>query len=127
MSISDSTLEALVASILAVNNWPLEKTWNLLPQLRARQLLNVNAAAAFDQGEMTVRLAEAGYDRGAVLTPMIADRISALMRAVQDGSLTDFESLLGRRDKKAAVECLCRVKGVGPKVAENVWMLLVED
>ena len=33
-------IEAVVAALLAVNNYPLEKAWSLLPQLRAAELTN---------------------------------------------------------------------------------------
>lgn len=123
MKLSNNELEAVVAAILAVNRYPIEKAWDLLPKLREAGLTVPDMVVDEDIGRLTVRLASAGYDRG-MLTSMLADRLQGLMRAVQQGQLDGLAAASARKDKKAAVEILCRVKGVGPQVAESAWLLL---
>lgn len=114
-------IEETIVAMLAVNNYPLEKAWNLLPQLRKSGLTRPEAIPD-DIGELTVRLASAGYDRG-LLTSLFAERIAALMQAVRSGALDKLDDLVRRRAKSDATKLLCTVRGVGPRVAETAWSL----
>lgn len=125
MKLSNPELEALVTAILAVNRYPIEKVWNLLPELRKSGLIDPGSVADADIGDLTVRLASAGYDRG-MLTSMLAGRLQNLMRAVGEGTLDGLTAAAARRDKAAAVEILGQVKGIGPQVAESAWLLLAD-
>ena len=114
-------LEEVVVALLAVNNYPLDKAWKLLPALREAGLTKPESVPS-DAGEATVKLAAAGYDRG-LLTSMFAERIQGLMQAAQSGDLDGLEGLVREGKKAEAAAVLCKVKGIGPRVAETAWML----
>ena len=123
MSLSKESLRALVAAILAVNSYPIWRVQELLPSLEKAGLLDPEHVAMLDMGTLTVKLAEAGYDRG-MLTCRLAERLADLMRTVERGQLDELERLLTTGDKKKATELLLKVRGIGPTVARSVWALL---
>jgi len=115
-------VEDLVVALLAVNQYPIEKAWALLPALRSEGL-NAPATTPADLGEATVMLANAGYNRG-LLTSMFAERIQNLMWAVRDGRLDGFDELVTAGKKNEAMALLCSISGIGPRVADNAWQLV---
>ena len=77
-----------------------------------------------DLGTVTKRLAAAGYDRGASVTPQMADRLQSLHEAIAAGTLGRALSFLEKgQDAKAEVE-LCGIKGIGKVVFRNFVALL---
>ena len=123
MAISQDHLDAVVVAVLAVNNYPLEKAWALLPRLRQAGLTDPRLVASEDLGSLTVGLARAGYNRG-LLTAMMAERLQGLGQAVQDGTLSSFDAILAQGDRERAISVLRHVRGIGPRVAANAWTLL---
>jgi len=123
MPLPDKQIEAIVASVLAVNQYPLEKVWDQLPALREAGLTDPARVAAADIGDIVVRLAEAGHYRGG-LAGMMAERLQSAMRAVAEGRLDELPSAVARKDREAAIALLCTVKGIGPRVAGTAWQLL---
>lgn len=114
-------VEETIIAMLAVNNYPLEKVWSLLPGLRDAGLTRPDTIPD-DIGDVTVRLASAGYDRG-MLTSMFAERIAALMEALRSGALAGLDGLIEDGSKAEAIERICTVRGVGPRVAQTAWSL----
>jgi 3-methyladenine DNA glycosylase/8-oxoguanine DNA glycosylase len=123
MRISSESLEAILTAILAVQKYPLEKAWSLLPSLRLERLTEPDFVAKADIGDLIVRLTRAGYERG-MLNEMMATRVQHLMVAAVSGSLDAYDDRLAKKDKQAAQELLCKVKGIGPRVADIAWTLL---
>ena len=123
MSIPDDHIEAILASILAVNAYGLEKAYGLLPAFRAAGLTNPTIVVRQNAGDLMMGLAHAGYDRG-LLTEMMAGRLANLMSAVVDGRLDELGKLVANSDRNSAISLLCSVKGIGPKVASDAWMLM---
>jgi hypothetical protein len=121
--LSNDHLDALVAALLAVNAYSVEKVWAALPAMREAGLLDPAQTVGRDLGEVTVRLAQAGYDRG-MLTSLLAGRLQDLLAAVQLGKLDSVAQLVaaGRRSETEAL--LQTVKGIGPRVANVAWQLL---
>lgn len=121
--LSNDHMDALVASLLAVNAYPVDKVWAALPAMREAGLLDPAQTVGRDLGEVTVRLAQAGYDRG-MLTSLLAGRLQDLLAAVQLGKLDTIAQLVaaGRRSETEAL--LQTVKGIGPRVANVAWQLL---
>ena len=115
-------LESVIVGLLAVNQYRLDKAWALLPGLRTQGMASPDTTPE-DEGEATVRLADAGYDRG-LLTAMFAGRVQNLMAAVRDESLAGFGELVESGRKAEAIKLLCTVKGIGPRAAENAWLLI---
>jgi len=122
MRLCDQSLEAIIAAVLSVNNFGLEKAYGLLPALREAGLTRPDEVVSQDPGDLTVKLARAGYDRG-LLTGMMADRLLLLMKAVESGALNQFDDLVASDDREKAIALLCEVHGVGPTVAANALVL----
>jgi hypothetical protein len=118
-------VDSLVTALLAVNKYPIEKAWKILPRLQDEGLTNPSAVASEDLSRLTVRLAAAGYDRGG-LTGMFAERLQDLMTSIEAGHLDDLRSTAIRNDPQALRAMLCKVRGIGPQVAQNAWILLQE-
>lgn len=123
MPIHQDHLEALITAVLAVNAYGLEKVYALLPTFRMAGLTDPADVANADVGEVMMRLHRAGYDRG-LLTEMMAGRLKNLMQAAADGSLDEINVFVGKGDKQSTADLLCKVKGIGPKVAADAWMLM---
>jgi endonuclease III-like uncharacterized protein len=122
----DDLVDSLVTALLAVNNYSLEKVWKLLPRLQEEGLTKPGPVASEDLSRLTIRLAAAGYDRGR-LTAMFAERLQSLMAAIGSGQLDDLSSAATRKDRQALQRTLCKVRGIGPQVAQNAWILLQEE
>jgi hypothetical protein len=123
MSGFDEMTEAILAAVLAVNRYPLEKVLALLPRLKEAGLTGPSSVVSEDLARLTVRLASAGYDRG-LLTWRLAERVQQLMVAVGGGLLESLSDAVRRNDYDAARTALCNVRGIGPQVARNAWLLL---
>lgn len=124
--LKDDVVESLVVAILAVNSFPLDKAWELLPRLREAKITSPNVVAEFEVGALTVALAASGYDRG-MLTGLFAERLKDLMSAIISGALDELPAALLARDESRASELLCGVRGVGKKVVGNALLLLLSD
>lgn len=123
MALSDPIIEGLVAALLAVNSYPVARVQAVVPSLRSALLLQPLDVAAMDIGSITVRLAEAGYDRG-YLTGMLAERLQALMTRVATGELDALEDAISHGDEAKFTKLLRTVRGIGPRVAGIAWDLL---
>jgi endonuclease III-like uncharacterized protein len=121
----DDVVDSLVTALLAVNSYSLEKVWQVLPRLQNEGLTNPELVASEDLTRLTIRLVQAGYDRGR-LTAMFAERLRHLMAAIESGELASLDSAATRKDPRAMRDILCRVRGIGPQVAQNAWALLQE-
>ena len=118
-------VDALVTALLAVNAYPVDKVWAALPAMRKAGLLDHDQVVGHDLGEVTVRLAQSGYDRG-MLTSLLAGRLQDLMTAIQAGKLAALPPLVQADDRAAAEALLQTVKGIGPRVANVAWQLLAQ-
>ena len=123
MNLSQENLDAILASVLAVNCYGLEKAYSLLPSFRKFGLTDPSKISRTNVGEVMTQLYTAGYNRG-LLTEMMAGRLVDLMKAVNSGDLEGFDELVALGKKQEAIKLLCNVKGIGPKVSADVWMLV---
>lgn len=124
MALAASQIECLLMALLAVNNYPLEKAWSLLPRMRDLGLTDPARVAAMDMPTAIEALTRGGYDRKN-LTWMFAERVMALMVAIHGGELAGLDEAIAAKDKARATELLDRVRGVGPTVIQNAWALLM--
>lgn len=123
MLLQPDHLESIMASVLAVNAYGLEKAYALLPAFRKAGLTDPKWVAKASLEDIMARLHEAGYHRG-MLAEMMAGRLLDLMKAVAEGKLDALNDLVARRDQEGATSLLCTIRGIGPKVAADVWMLV---
>ena len=119
----DSCWADVVLAMLSVNNYPVDRTFQHLDELAREGILNPMNLAKWDATETTRRLATAGYDRGEVLTPMMAERLMSLGRFVQKMGREHCEAVLLRQRRDEISALLDRVPGVGPAVLRTLFML----
>jgi hypothetical protein len=124
MALSAPQIECLLMALLSVNNYPLAKAWALLPRMRELGLTNPPRVVGMGMPAVIEALTVAGYDRKN-LTWMFAERVMALMAAIHGGELAGLDEAIAAKDKARASELLDRVRGVGPTVIQNAWVLLM--
>jgi hypothetical protein len=64
----DDPWEDLVVSLLSVNQYSLERTYESIKGLREQGLFNPTKLKQWDHGEFVARLKAAGCDRGPFMT-----------------------------------------------------------
>jgi len=111
----------LVMAMLSVNNYPLTKVIALFDALEANGLFDPRNLACWNREKIARTLAGAGYDRGAVMTAMFTDRLSSLGGLTEE--LAANEHILTQGTKMEIGELLRCVKGIGPKVLKNFFLL----
>lgn len=119
---SDQVDHAVVA-VLAVGGYPLQRAWDLLPNLQREGLTDSRAIGRSDEAEVVRRLARAGYDRGPTVTTSMAKRIMALHAAIVAGIVAESSRLAREGHLRDAEKTLCKVKGVGPVVFQQFAIL----
>lgn len=116
----DEIFQDLLVSVLAVNNYSLEKAYRLCGRLRELGLLDVSIIAAnrLDAGEIRERLVAAGYLRGEYIETLISKRIERILGEIhQRGSIEYLLSL--DCDSSLVAQRLSGLYGVGPRVVSN--------
>lgn len=108
-------------AMLSVNNYPLTKVFTLFDALKDNGLFDPRNFACWNCEEITRRLGAAGYDRGTVMTAIFTDRLSSLGRLADEVAAN--EQILTKGTKTEIAELLRRIKGVGPKVLKNFFLL----
>ena len=124
----DEILQDLLVSVLAVNNYSLEKAYRLSGRLQELGLLDVSALTGNPLGadEIRSRLIEAGYARGEYIETLISQRIERIFGVIrQKGSIEYLLSLDCGSDLVA--QRLSGLYGVGPRVISNFICLRESD
>ena len=119
----DDPWEDLIVSILAVNQYSLEKTYPLLEGLRKGGLTYPNNLAAWNPDEITARLRESGCNRGAFMTGLFALRLCSVGVAAKARGIEEFTRILLSKDFAEIDRLLMSVNGIGPKVLWNFRLL----
>ena len=126
MNSTPEIIEDIVVALLAVSAYPMERVAKILPSLRESKLTEPAFVAAADEGEITKRLNGSGYQRG-LLVGMYAERLQAVMQHICSGGIDGIEPLIATRDREAIGAIFRGVRGVGPKVLDNLFILLFSD
>jgi hypothetical protein len=124
LNLPDSPWDDLVVSILAVNQYSLERTYALLQGLRREKLTDPPSLGHWEPHEIEARLRAAGCDRGRFMTTLFAERLSALGALIRAKGITECERILRSTDAKAIEALLLPVKGIGPVVLRNFYTLV---
>ena len=111
----------LVMAMLAVNKFSLSKVFTLFEALDANNLFDPESLARWDTQEIARRLIAASYDRGPKLTAILAERLWSLRELGTDFAVS--EKILARGSKEEIEALLKKVKGVGPMVLEDFFLL----
>jgi endonuclease III-like uncharacterized protein len=119
----DSPWEDLVISILAVNQYSLERTYVLLGPLRENKITDPARLARWQEQEIEEKLRASGCDRGAFMTKLFAERLSALGALIRNKGIAECEKAISSKDARVIEAFLMPVKGIGPKVLRNFYSL----
>jgi len=119
----DDAWEDLVVSILSVNQYSLERTYQALAGLREQGLLEPHGFMHWGQAEIVDRLKAAGCDRGPFMTNLFALRLGNLGILIERRGLETCMRILRGRHRRAIEDLLLPVNGIGPKVIANFCLL----
>lgn len=120
---ADDPWQDLVVSILSVNQYPLERTYQSIEGLRDQGLFDPENLRQWDQREIVERLKSAGCSRGPFMTNLFALRLSHLGKLIASKGLSACTDIIAGRNKNASEELLLPVNGIGPKVMANFYLL----
>jgi endonuclease III-like uncharacterized protein len=119
----DNPWEDLVISILSVNQYSLEKAYVQAPLLRENGLFSPENLSKWDIEEIAARLRSSGYDRGSFMTNLFAVRLACLGVAAISSGLPESGRILLSNEPKAIRSFLLPIKGIGPQVLQNFFLL----
>src|ERR1019366_6186690 len=112
---SEGPWDDLIVSILAVNQYSLEKTYGVLPLLREAGIVDPMKLSSWELEEVITRLKAAGCDRGPFMTKLFALRLVSLALALNSIGISVCREVLQGNDPDAIRKLLLPVNGVGPK------------
>jgi hypothetical protein len=117
----------LVIAMLSVNSYSLEKTFSLFDSLAEQGLFVPTKLSALGQADIAKRLGAAGYSRGDTMTAIFAERLGSLGRLTADIPVEDCTRILLIGGREEVSSLLSRVKGIGPRVLANFFILRGES
>lgn len=120
---SDSPWEDLVISILAVNQYSLEKTYACKAGLQAQGLTLPGTLLELAPAEIERRLKAGGCDRGTFMTSLFAKRLAALGEYVRSVGVEQSGGILAGGSRQRIEQFLEPVNGIGPVVLRNFFLL----
>jgi len=120
---SDDVWEDLVVSILAVNQYSLEKTYAFVGGLREAGLASPQNLGAWEIDRIVSRLKFAGCDRGDFMTPLFAARLASLGKVIGARGISVCAEILAGNDLEEIRRLLLPINGIGPKVLRNFCLL----
>ena len=115
--------EELVISILAVNQYSLEKTYSLLPLLRVVGIVDPVNLTKWGVEDVVAQLKTAGCDRGPFMTRLFAKRLVSLGIALRSRGVEMSAEIILSNHPDAIRNLLLPVNGIGPKVLQNFFLL----
>ncbi len=112
----------LVAAMLAVNFYPVDRAYSLMPAFRDRGLLDPARVAAMSHEDLISAMNAAGYARGGFL-PILSYRLVTLMAAIASGALDPLPAHVAANDEAKFAATLAGVHGFGPSTTASAWRL----
>lgn len=122
MALSAPQVEHLVAAMLSVNGYAVERAVALMPAFRAEGLLSYKRVAALDAVALARALEAGGYTRGGFV-PIMAYRLLTLLQAAESGDLDGCNGHAAAGDRDGFCRVLARVHGFGPRTSATAWAL----
>jgi hypothetical protein len=116
----NEVFQDLIVSVLAVNNYSLDKAYRLCGRLRELGLLDLSALSGnpLSADEIRGKLIAAGYRRGEYIETLISKRIERFFGDIRDRGCADFLLSLDC-DSGLIAQRLSGLYGVGPRVVSN--------
>ena len=109
----------LVISILSVNNYSLEKTFQLRHAFSKEGITDPARLPGLKAEAIYTKLISSGYDRGEFMTYLFSARLFSLGELISRIGIDALTKGLAVRDVRAIGNLLKPVKGVGPVVLRN--------
>lgn len=109
--------------MLSVNQYTLSNTYKSLQTLEAVGLFDPKNLTVWSVDEIEAKLKEGGCDRGTFMTGLFAARLAALGSLLSSHGINECEAILLSNEKKVIEDLLLPVKGIGPKVLQNLFSL----
>ena len=125
MALTSAVNEKLLAALLSVNGYPVDRALGLMPALKQAGLLVPAQVAELSQEAMIAAMKAAGYDRGGYL-PILSYRVFKLMEAAADGRLDGLQGQAAAGDKAGFAATLAAVHGFGPSTVDVAWALCTQ-
>lgn len=122
MPLNDQHVANLVAALLTVNLYPVDKAVGLMPAFRARGLLDPTRVAGMSHPELAEAMRAAGYDRGGFV-PIVSFRLYPLMEAIAAGELDGLPTAAAQSDFDSFCTALSAIHGFGPSTSGVAWDL----
>lgn len=122
MALSARQVEHLVAAMLSVNGYAVERAVTLMPSFRAAGLLSYGKVAAMDGDALAGALQACGYTRGGFV-PIMAYRLVKLLEAAESGNLDECQMRAAVGDRDGFRRALSGVHGLGPNTSMTAWIL----
>jgi hypothetical protein len=121
--VKTDVMETLVAALISVNRWTLEKSYEIKEALARNGLFDAHLLSTLNSAQISSRLLLAGYTKPEFVRNLIAERLHLLGLSLADGQLRRLEALVVSRDVRAVESFLSKIKGVGPVVLGHFKML----
>lgn len=124
MKSHDKTLwEDLVIAILSVNQYSLEKTYSAIDGIRREGLSIPPNLGRWTAADIELQLRRAGLDRGQFMTRLFAERLSSVGKFLASTGIENCRGVLSTGTPGEIKKLLLPVKGIGPKVLANFFLL----
>jgi hypothetical protein len=114
----------LTMAILAVNHWRLDQSADIYEGLEREGLFSTERILAMSHGQLHQALRAAGYKKAPYVVDLVCDRLFDMARKLGGENSAVFEQLCVGGNKESVEKFVVQIKGVGPKVFENFWLLV---
>lgn len=112
----------LITAILSVYQYSLEKVDQVADKLGQNGLFDPEQLMSFTHEDIFMRLDKSGYKRGN-LNAIFTERLLNLGEFIKSESPEKIEHILSNSSKSKISSYIQPIKGVGPKVIENYFLL----
>lgn len=109
----------LVVALAAVNNYPLQKSYDPLDPYRETGFLDLQRVRRATQEEIFDWIRAAGYTHSDFVTGLVAQRIRAASLQLTADDLAAIDTSVVDNDREAVSAALLPLPGVGPSVLRN--------
>ena len=123
---SNNIVADLVMAMLAVNQWRLDQSAEIFDELKRGGLFSPQKISSMSHGELHTAIKAAKYSKADFVVDLICDRLFDMAEKLSADGEAELTSLCASGDKEAARRFAMKIKGVGPKVFENFWLLVNE-
>jgi hypothetical protein len=121
--VGNEAIRDFIIALLSVNNYPLERTYDLRDRLQLFGLTDIVSLAEQTEDQIAELLRQAGYDRGEFLNSLMASRLSSVAKVISAAGRETATHVLHSGESTDITTMLQGAKGVGPIVIKNFLLL----